>query len=497
MPEYRYVGWDEVTGYTRASGGRRVRDLLWGDRVQVLQQAGGGMTKVRARHRTDEMYVKTAALNGEPLLEFYFIDVGQGDGVLIVTPDRKHILIDGGYPRAKQNTGKSAADFVDWKFFHDYRKDTIALDAMICSHNDEDHYGGLADLLDVTQTDELDCDGVTVEKFYHAGLSWWRTPTHSRTLGATTKVGQRSYFTDLLASRTSAINGLRGDANPKLQGMWGRFIKKVTETASRGGGKTPFQRLSQSAGNLDQFNHNGLNINVMGPIETATGSGAGLRRLPGKPGQNTNGHSVLLRVDYKDVRVLLTGDLNQNSQRLLLDAYRGREEIFMADVAKACHHGSDDVSFEFLSAVKPAVTVISSGDAEGHDHPRPSVIAASGITGYLTIKDDRIQTPLVYSTELARSVSLGDPNRLDVPKLGGGSDTVRGQRFADTRVHFNEQKPGALRPTKRSRKLARTYVVAGQVYGLVNIRTDGNKILCATMNEGNASWQTKTLKGRF
>lgn len=496
MPTTKYVGWDEVTAYTTATGSKRARTLLWGDEVEVISTSGA-RSKIRARHRTKEVFVDKDALKGKPLLEFYFIDVGQGDGTLIVTPERKHILIDGGYPRAKQNTGKSAADFVDWKFFHDYRRDTIELDAMICSHNDEDHYGGLADLLDSAQDDELDCSDVRVEKFFHAGLSWWKTPTKKRFLGDTRKLGSKSYYIDLLTSRTKAVSSLSSNANPRLQGMWARFIRKVTQTKKKSGGNTPFQRLSREEGSLSHLDGPDLSFNVLGPVETATSAGPGLQKLASASGQNTNGHSVLLRIDYDNVRVLLTGDLNKNSQRLLLEAYDGDETEFRADVAKACHHGSDDVSFEFLAAIKPAVTVISSGDAEGHDHPRPSIVGASGITGYLTIKDDEIQTPLVYSTELARSVSLGDPFKLVVPETGGTKRDIEGSELVSSRVHYSEQKPGALGPEKKSRSMGFTYVVAGQVYGLVNVRTDGRKILCATMNEGDGTWQIKTTEGRF
>jgi hypothetical protein len=41
------------------------------------------------------------------------------------------------------------------------------------------------------------------------------------------------------------------------------------------------------------------------------------------------------------------------------------------------------------------------------------------------------------------------------------------------------------------------YVVAGLIYGLVNVRTDGEKILCATLNEKDNTWQVKTFLSRF
>ena len=45
------------------------------------------------------------ALSGESLLELYFVDVGQGDGVLIKKPGFRHLMIDGGFPRSTQDTG--------------------------------------------------------------------------------------------------------------------------------------------------------------------------------------------------------------------------------------------------------------------------------------------------------------------------------------------------------------------------------------------------------
>jgi hypothetical protein len=143
--------------------------------------------------------------------------------------------------------------------------------------------------------------------------------------------------------------------------------------------------------------------------------------------------------------------------------------------------------------MKPGATVISSGDAEGHDHPRPRIVAASGVTGHVTFKNDQLLTPLVYSTEIARSLLLGEVTSVD---LAGGTSIAQADLNGAT-VHCLVRKPGNLKPSAASRRLGGSFIVAGLVYGLVNVRTDGRTILCATLNEGDATWTTKTFTSRF
>ena len=75
-------------------------------------------------------------------LKIHFIDVGQGDSSLIITPQNKTILIDGG--------GSSSSDFdVGKRTLIPYILDRgfSKIDVVIISHFDQDHIGGILTLL--------------------------------------------------------------------------------------------------------------------------------------------------------------------------------------------------------------------------------------------------------------------------------------------------------------------------------------------------------------
>jgi beta-lactamase superfamily II metal-dependent hydrolase len=494
----------------------RIYELLWGDEVQLVHvPPANGRVSVRARGWWG--WIEESALARDPLLEVYFVDVGQGDGVLIRTPEGRHVLIDGGYSRAKQPLGKSAADFVDWKFFKDYGRTRITLDAMIASHCDADHYGGLWDLLSdaPSAASELDSDGCDVGVLYHAGVSWWRDGGQ-RGLGPK----QNGHLTRLLGDRASVLAAVQPGASPQLQGEWREFLERAAAVAP------VIERLGVMAGDANPVHVPGygpadgsVTLRVLAPVFRQLPTGLGVRSLGSADSQNTNGHSVLLQLRYGAATILLTGDLNRKAQRALLEEYVGREDLFACDVAKGCHHGAEDVSLRFLRAVRAAATVISSGDAEGHAHPRPAIVAASALTGFeeVAASGDELITPLVYSTEVERSVAHGRITRIETTgypheqaqidlrlyaRLASELDPqfradAIAKKDARSRVHYAETAAGALNPQARDRSLMGSYVVSGIVYGLVNVRSDARRILCATRNETKNGWNLKVFGSRF
>ncbi|MFZ3578974.1 S-layer homology domain-containing protein [Virgibacillus sp. DJP39] len=70
-------------------------------------------------------------------MKVHFLDVGQGDSILIETPNGKTILIDGGL----QSAGEKIVDYLA-------KSGITSIDLLVATHPDADHIGGLIDVLE-------------------------------------------------------------------------------------------------------------------------------------------------------------------------------------------------------------------------------------------------------------------------------------------------------------------------------------------------------------
>ena len=472
--------------------------LLWGDEVYVIA-VDGATAKVSAHGHHLEL--PSEHLTDERVLSLYQVDCGQGDAALVNFPDGRWMMVDGGPAHDWSNSGKIAADFLYWKMFRDqswkqefnFRKGPLRLDAVVCTHPDYDHYGGFTALTKNVRGKTLEYGTV-----FHCGLGRFGGdggPAMSQ-LGPLSE-GPDRFVTTLLDGFEDVAEYLQPTATRPwaLSGSYGAWLNDLRQL--QGAGVGALQRVRERTGHLPGFGpaDSDVAVRVLGPIEESYGAGPALRYLDAysarkrNPSLTRNGHSVVLRLDYGDVRILLTGDLNFRSQALLLANVAAAE--FQSHVAKACHHGSEDISWTFLKAISPLATMISSGDNEMYAHPRAKVLGLTGAFGalrargrpqeYLGLKEERYIAPLIYSTELSRSVELFPPH---------AAFDAGGARIANAQVQARGR---TRRDGGRRANLGDWLLADRMVYGLINVRTDGKRIVMAVKKEGDSRFQVEEL----
>ncbi|HOA43052.1 MAG TPA: DNA internalization-related competence protein ComEC/Rec2 [Bacillota bacterium] len=100
--------------------------------------------------------------------------------------------------------------------------------------------------------------------------------------------------------------------------------------------------------------------------------------------------SLVLRVSYKGISLLVTGDMGFEGERLLMDSYKkASHEMLRADILKVGHHGSRfSTGDQFLDAVSPQAAVIQVGK-NNFGHPHPDVIEKLEKKGIIVFRNDR------------------------------------------------------------------------------------------------------------
>ncbi len=404
--------------------------LIYGDEVETVSGAsfkGSDHIKVKYRGRVGALkkFNTGPALMGTRALETYFLDVGQGDAAFIVTPNGTKILVDGGITH-------STAEFLIWKYRLDRDGNKLVIDHMFLSHADQDHVKGLIPI--------LLHDKIEVKHIWHNGLGLFSA-------GFNQKLGQVN----------DGILETHHDTLDDLDGLTLTSTFKNWTNAVRAQGAT-YRALDNSMPPLD-VGDPAISLEIVGPRRESNGN---FKWLNGHS-HTINGHSLMFRLVHKHVRFMFSGDANIEGGEHQM-AQPGAGLRFDSHVLKSPHHGSHEFYFPFLRAVRPLISVVSSGDSPDHGHPRASFLGALGRAG-------RSEHHLLFSTEIAATFGVDKKNPIVLPEPADDMDDSL--RYSDS----------ALNSEARQRFIKK-------LSGIINVRSNGTELYAARRVTASYQWES-------
>jgi beta-lactamase superfamily II metal-dependent hydrolase len=376
---FKYAATNEAPVYESVSANKGVKiinRLLMGTYATLIAEDGDF---VKVQTAGPDGWMNKADLTDNMGLKVFYLDVGQGDGVLLEVGKYK-ILIDAG-------PGNNMSGYLTkWQYTYLLKENKpVHIDYLFISHFDADHYTGFIKI--------LENPAFTFGTIFHAGILKFAASgnPYSSGLGNLVKKNENTYLTKIFNNLLITTE----------KAPFNRDINLFMEALKKAGTENRIGKVRRlKAGDIpvnEIIEDNLFKIETLAPFTEKINNKNSFLYWTDE-GITINGHSLVLKIIFGQRSLLLGGDLNSKSENYLMGKYPGINP-FEVDVAKACHHGSSDFTIEFMQRVNPFATVISSGDNEGFSHPRADAIGCVG-------KYSKGLRPLVYSTELARSVNM-------------------------------------------------------------------------------------------
>ena len=88
----------------------------------------------------------------------------------------------------------------------------------------------------------------------------------------------------------------------------------------------------------------------------------------------SNNRSCVIRIEHHGTRVLISGDIEKQVERYLVNKHVGRNDVLSADILLVPHQGSKTSSTQdFLQAVRPKLALVAAGYRNHYGHPNSAV----------------------------------------------------------------------------------------------------------------------------
>lgn len=313
-----------------------------------------------------------------------FVNVGQGDCTLVVTPSGRRFLIDCGFDPASTSAGQAETfnalknTLIDDAVRSDgFLKDSVILHTLVLTHADKDHNSRIADAL----------DGCTIYHVYHSG-------SYGKYQRQTQQLVMRAATPEPSTDDGGTVDPNATDNNPPIKQIVCRWTDKDDHTA--GTQMAEILLNSKAVANYGK-DADSIDFPITGGIRiwreekcTVTVLAAGVEPKSYTAIQDTEGVSIQDGSGSENVKntgsvvtlfqafsgadtkkVLICGDTTRSTEQYLLDTHA--DAIKDVDLLLVPHHGSATSSSapDFITQVNPKNAVISAGGRlSQYFHPR-------------------------------------------------------------------------------------------------------------------------------
>ncbi len=260
--------------------------------------------------------------------EVHFIDVGQGDSILITLPDYKNVLIDAG--DKNQDNNNHVIEYINENAHKKGLLNNVTIDYFILTHSDADHVGGADEIFEA-----FDVKKVLRPYIKYTGKENNYTSDFNKGFYECTTVTYREFLT--------SVNTEKYGSEQK-QCEW-EFFNFQSDFS----GGVIYNEVKYS-----------YYFDFLTPVTA----------VENIQYEDVNDYSPIIKFSYQDVSVMLTGDAEKDAEEDFVKHYKSTDDYLDVDVLKVGHHGSRTSSSQaFLDIIKPEVAVIMCGEGNSYNHP--------------------------------------------------------------------------------------------------------------------------------
>lgn len=334
-------------------------------------------SKINNTFEQDGIIVGADAARNNSTMNINYIDVMQGDCILINLPDGKNMIIDAGssfsyYNKYGSQIKQDIFDYIDTHLLTS-EGDSGVIDYMILTHPDYDHLSYIKDILNRYEV-------VTMYRpntyyGYEASSSESSTTAAAKQAFAeaeearATEIGA-AYVTESMykTEKNSAGKKLHAGYNVKTtSSVYTTFKAMYDEQYTSGGvlknSTVKFSRAGEKISNTSETSDpkKQYTFTFYSPSDLTTLY------------SDWNNYSCMLILEYNGLKYCFTGDTEAEAEEDILQNYG--DTLPKVDIMDAGHHGSDTSSSQaFIQKLQPSVVICSCDDGSEYGHPKQSTI---------------------------------------------------------------------------------------------------------------------------